>query len=68
MIADLRYRVGVVGRTRAEIYEMLGPPEDENNDDPVLDHWHLCPSFMDIYILEVRWRDERVASAWVRDT
>jgi hypothetical protein len=68
MIADLQHRVGVVGRTRSDLYGMLGKPEDEDNRDPTLDHWHLCPSFMDIYILEVRWRDNRVAAAWVRDT
>lgn len=68
MIADLEHRVGVVGRTRAEIYGMLGQPENEDSDASGFDHWHLCPSFMDIYILEVRWRDNRVASARVRDT
>ena len=68
MIADLQYRVGLVGRSRAELYKLLGEPEDEDNSDPKLDHWHLCPSFMDIYILEVRWRGDQVASAWVRDT
>jgi len=67
MIADLQYRVGVEGKTRAEIYGMLGQPEDEDSN-PTLSHWHLCPSFMDIYILEVRWRGNRVADAWVRDT
>lgn len=68
MITDLQHRVGVVGRTRAELYAMLGEPEDEDTNDPTLDHWHLCPSFIDIYILEVRWSDNRVVSAWVRDT
>jgi hypothetical protein len=67
MIADLQYRVGVEGRTRAEIFGLLGPPEDEDSD-PTVSHWHLCPSFMDIYILEVRWDDGRVVDAWVRDT
>jgi hypothetical protein len=68
MLADLRYRVGVVGRTRTELYGMLGKPDDEDSNDPTLDHWHLCPSFMDVYILEVRWRDNRAVSEWVRDT
>lgn len=67
MIADLRFRVGVVGKTRAQLYDLLGETEDEDSD-PNLSHWHLCPSFMDIYILEVRWCNNRVANAWVRDT
>lgn len=67
MIADLQYRVGVEGKSRAAIHELLGPPENEE-EDPRLSHWHLCPSFMDIYILEVRWHDGMVADAWVRDT
>ncbi|PKP89800.1 MAG: hypothetical protein CVT77_16885 [Alphaproteobacteria bacterium HGW-Alphaproteobacteria-16] len=68
MITDLRYRVGIIGKTRTELYEMLGKPEHEDGNAPVSDHWHLCPSFMDIYILEVRWQDDRVVSAVVRDT
>ncbi|MCA1197949.1 hypothetical protein K9B35_08225 [Sphingomonas sp. R647] len=68
MIADLQHRIGVVGKTRTELYEMLGRPDDEDGRDPTLDHWHLCPSFMDIYILEVRWKNDRVETAWVRDT
>lgn len=67
MIADLTYRVGVVGKSRAELHQMLGEPQDEG-EDPASSHWHLCPSFMDIYILEVRWRDDLAVSAWVRDT
>lgn len=67
MIADLNYRVGVVGRTRTDLIAMLGEPEDEDND-PSTSHWHLCPSFLDIFILEVRWRNDRAVDAWVRDT
>jgi hypothetical protein len=67
MIADLNYRIGIVGKTRTDLVAMLGAPEDEDND-PTLSHWHLCPSFMDVFILEVRWRGDRVEDAWVRDT
>lgn len=67
MIADLLHRKGLEGRTRAEVIGLLGQPEDERGDTK-LSHWHLCPSFMDIWILEVRWENGRVASAWVRDT
>ncbi len=67
MIVDLLYRKGLEGRTRAEVIGLLGQPEDERGDAE-LGHWHLCPSFMDIWILEVRWENGRVAGAWVRDT
>jgi hypothetical protein len=67
MIADLRFRVGVVGRTRADVTRMLGESEDEDND-PSSSHWHLCPSFMDVWILEVRWQNDRAVTAIVRDT
>jgi hypothetical protein len=67
MVADLTQRVGLVGRSRAEIVALLGEPEDEDAD-PTSSHWHLCPSFMDVYILEVRWRGDRVAATKVRDT
>ena len=68
MIADLEHRVGIVGRTRPDLYAMLGQPENEDGNASGLDQWHLYPSFMDIYILEVPWKDNRVASARVRDT
>lgn len=67
MLWDLTERVGIVGKTRAELERMLGPAEDED-DDPTVSHWRLCPSFMDIYILEVGWRGDRAVSARVRDT
>ena len=67
MLADLRLRVGIEGKTRAELTELLGPPDDQR-DEPTRSGWLLCPSFMDIWILEVRWQDNRVTDAWVRDT
>ena len=67
MVADLQHRVGIVGKTRTEIEDLLGRPEHE--DDPAgITHYHLCPSFMDIYILEMEWKNERVVSVDVRDT
>jgi hypothetical protein len=67
MLADLRHRIGIEGRSREELTTMLGEAEDEDSDTST-SHWHLCPSFMDIWILEVRWQNDRVADAWVRDT
>jgi hypothetical protein len=67
MLADLRFRIGLRGKSRAEIAALLGPPQDED-DRRETSHWHLCPSFMDIWILEVRWSNDRVAEDWVRDT
>jgi hypothetical protein len=67
MIADLQYRVGVVGKTRAELNQLLGPADDQDTD-PSLSYWLLCPSFMDIWVLEVQWKANRAEASWVRDT
>ena len=67
MLADLRTRIGINGKTRSELVELLGPDDNENTDVR-LSHWHLCPSFMDIWILEVRWKDGVAIDSWVRDT
>lgn len=67
MILDLQYRIGIVGRTRSDLSRQLGAPVD-NAHDPSTSSWPLCPSFMDVWVLEVRWRDGRAASAAVHDT
>jgi hypothetical protein len=67
MLADLRTRIGIEGKTREELAELLGPDENERTDTG-LSHWHLCPSFMDIWILEVRWKNDIAEDSWVRDT
>ncbi|NML05203.1 hypothetical protein [Sphingomonas sp. G-3-2-10] len=67
MIVDLQYRIGLAGKTREEVVQLLGSPEDRYND-PSYSHWHLCPSVMDIWVIEVQWKDGRVVSARVRDT
>ena len=65
MVDDLLDRVGLVGRSREEVIALLGEPE--THDDPP-DHYHLCPSFTDVWILEIRWKDGNVASTNIRDT
>lgn len=65
MVDDLLERTGLKGKTRAELIALLGEPE--THDDPP-DHYHLCPSFMDVWILEVEWENGRVASTRIRDT
>ncbi|MHA6317534.1 hypothetical protein ACXYN8_07725 [Altererythrobacter sp. CAU 1778] len=67
MIADLRTRIEIEGKTREELTDLLGPDENEASDAS-LSHWHLCPSFMDVWILEVRWKDGIAQDSWVRDT
>lgn len=67
MLADLTHRIGVVGKTQSELYALLGKPQHDDGD-PNSGHWELCPSFMDVFILEVRWRNGRAVSAQVRDT
>lgn len=66
MVDDLRKRGGLKGRTRAEVIALLGKPETHSGDPS--DHYHLCPSFADEWILVIRWKNGRVASTHVRDT
>lgn len=65
MVDDLRERVGLEGKGRAEVIALLGEPET-HGDPP--DHYHLCPSSMDVWILEIDWENGRVASTRIRDT
>ena len=65
MVDDLLERIGLKGKTRAELIALLGEPE--THDDPP-DHYQLCPSFMDVWILEVEWENGRIASTRIRDT
>ena len=65
MVDDLHTRVGVVGRTRSELIALLGEPEADGQGG---DHYHLCLSLADVWILEVDWKDGRVASTSIRDT
>ena len=67
MVADLQYRIGLVGKTRKQIADLLGPSEQEDTDTQ-FSHYHLCPSFLDIYILEIEWKNDQVRSFIVRDT
>ena len=66
MVTDLQERVGLKGLTEAEVIERLGNPDSHDDTSPM--HYHLCPSFMDIRILELQFEDGRVASTRVRDT
>lgn len=65
MVDDLRDRAGLQNRSRAEISALLGEPETH---DDASDHYHLCPSLMDVWVLEIEWENGRVASTRVRDT
>lgn len=67
MVLDLRYRIRLVAKTRAEVIALLGKP-DRDGRDQSLDRWYLCPSFMDVWILEVRWESDVATSAILRDT
>lgn len=66
MVTDLQNRGGLKGLTQAEVIQRLGEPD--SHDDTSLMHYHLCPSFMDIRILELQFEDGRVMSTRVRDT
>jgi hypothetical protein len=60
MMADLRFRVGLVGRSEAEVVELLGNDDDEATGPPTF--YVLCPDLIDFYYLEIEWKDGRVAS------
>ena len=66
MVADLRHRVGLVGRSRDDVVRLLGEPDYEADGNT--SEYMLCPSFIDIYIIEIEWVNGRVASTRVRDT
>jgi len=65
MVADLRHRIGLTGRTEAEVVALLGPPTSRDRE---VTTYHLCPSFMDIYVLRLWWTDGRVVRTRVHDT
>ena len=65
MAEHLVERTGLRGRTRAQLVELIGEADKRDGQS---DFYYLCPSYMDIYVLEIRWRDERVEGAVIRDT
>jgi hypothetical protein len=67
MIADLRLRIGIEGKTREELLQLLGEPQTWRAE-PKTEYWPLCPSFLDIWVLTVRWKDERAVEAVIHDT
>jgi hypothetical protein len=67
MLTDLKIRVGLEGKTRDEIVTLLGEPEDVRRE-PNVSRWLLCPSFMDVWVLAIRWKDDRAIEAFVHDT
>lgn len=67
MIADLQFRIGVEGKTRTELTALLGEPEPVAYA-PTRSYWPLCPSFLDIWVLDVRWEGEKAVEASVHDT
>lgn len=64
MLMDLRFRVGIAGKSRNELVKLLGEPSGDESEG----FWTLCPSFMDHWILEVEWQHGRAANVNVRDT
>ena len=65
MLLDLRYRIGLEGRSKTEVAALLGPAEI---DTPDLTTYPLCPSTADVYVLELIWDGERVGAVRIRDT
>lgn len=67
MVADLQLRVGIEGKTRHALSQLLGEPE-KLSGDPSASYWLLCPSFLDVWVLRVRWENGRAVDAIVHDT
>ena len=67
MLADLSFRVGIEGKTREQVIELLGQPEDRRRE-PRTSYWLLCPSFMDIWVLGITWENGRAVETVVHDT
>ena len=67
MMLDLQAKIGLLGKSRDEIAALLGPADVNLHGDQI-SQWGLCPSFMDVWILEIHWGNGRVAKAVVRDT
>ena len=65
MVGDLVERIGLIGRSRTDVAAMLGKPDSRSETS---EFYHMCPSSMDFYVLELRWDGDEVASARVRDT
>lgn len=68
MIADLKYRVGIAGKSREDLGRLLGEPEILPHRDPAASYWLLCPSFLDIWVLRIDWIGDRAISSTVHDT
>jgi hypothetical protein len=65
MVADLKHRVGLAGRTEGEVINLLGQPDMEVDSSTSV--YLLCRSSGDIHTLELSWRDGRAASVRVRE-
>ena len=67
MVADLQFRIGIEGKTRGEVLRLLGEPESWPGE-ATTNYWPLCPSFLDVWVLTVRWESGRAVEAVVHDT
>lgn len=63
MVLDLRTRVGLAGRSQAEVLQLLGD-ERENPTKPP-ETYILCPSLADYYVLKLTWANGKVISTRV---
>ncbi len=61
MTFDLRHRVGIIGKTQAEIEQLLGLPDRVTSEET----WYLlCEQtfYVDAWMLGIRWDDGRAVS------
>ena len=66
MVLDLRTRVGLVGKNRSEVIDLLGDEHESSSGLPEL--YMLCPSMGDYYVLDLEWKDGIVTDTRVHDT
>jgi hypothetical protein len=74
MVSDLRHRVDLVGRSRADVIKLLGPDqtrdihphEAPSSAEPKL--YVLCPDFPDWMVMTLEWQNGRVTNTDVWQT
>ncbi len=61
MVQDLRYRIGLNGRTPGQVIELLGDEREGRGGLP--DSYVLCPTMADYMVLRLLWKGDRVVGS-----
>jgi hypothetical protein len=74
MVADLRNRLGLVGKSATEIVALLGPDETNKiypHEQALISkptYYVLCEDFPDYIVMELKWRGDHVLKTSVYQT